>query len=209
MGGMFDPVHNGHLAIARTVLERLALDALYLLPCGNPVHREGFYAATEHRLAMLHLALEGDEALHVDDRECRSGDPSYTFNTLRAVQRDHPGCRLYYVMGADAFASLPSWYRWRDLFAQAHLVVAARPGHEQDLDPVLAAELAARSVATPAELKARDSGGILTTRFEWLDVSSSQVRERLRRGAAIDDLVPEQVAHYIHTNRLYTPEAAS
>lgn len=206
MGGMFDPVHNGHLNIAMTAQRDLQLDHLALLPCGNPVHRANDMAPAAHRLAMLALAVQGCPALGVDDRECRQATPSYAINSLRAIRAERPGTRLYYLMGQDAFNQFHTWLDWRGIFGLAHIVVAARPGAATQLDVELAREVGDRQVADVAGLRSAKSGNILFMEMSMLDISSSQIRSRLSRHEAIDDLVPATVADYIHTNGLYTPE---
>lgn len=206
MGGMFDPVHYGHLQTARNILQHLDLDEVRLLPCGSPVHREAVMASAEQRLAMLELALDADPRLRIDDRECRSQAPSYTYNTLAAIREEQPDSRLYYIMGQDAFNAFDTWYRWREILELSHVVVAARPGYEPDLAPEVDREYGLRMTDSVAALKRRPQGAILVTRFALLDISSSLVRERIGSRQPIDDLLPSSVAAYIRANGLYTTE---
>lgn len=206
MGGMFDPVHNGHLGIASATLSLLKLDALVLLPCGQPVHGKTIIASCSHRLAMLRLATRENSSLLVDDRECRVDSPSYAFDSLQAIRKERPETRLYYLMGRDAFNSFHSWYRWQDIFSLAHIVVAARPGYDPVLPAPLQQEFNSRNAASVEELKASQAGRIHLATLELSDLSSTTIRERLARNEAIDGLVPANVAEYIHANKLYTPE---
>ena len=206
MGGMFDPVHNGHLHIARTMLGTLQLDELALLPCGNPVHRDNDMAAAEHRLAMLDLALTGQQGLIVDDRECRTGAPSYALGSLQAIREERPGARLYYLMGQDAFNNFHTWYGWREILAIAHVVIAGRPGYTPTLAEGLGREYTARLVADIGKLKASPWGKFFNLELAPMDISSSMIRDRLARHEAVTGLVPPAVADYIRTHGLYTPE---
>ena len=206
MGGMFDPVHNGHLSIALNTQQNLQLDRLALLPCGTPVHRPDDLTPATHRLAMLELAVQDHTGLVVDDRECRESVPSYAFNSLTAIRRENPEAILYYLMGQDAFNKFHTWYHWQEILELTHIVVAARPGATSDLDADLAREVQARTVNNVDEMRCSTQGKIFTLEIPLLDISSTMVRERVRCHEGIDDLVPAAVADYIDTNGLYTPE---
>jgi len=206
MGGMFDPVHNGHLNIALGTQQRLQLDRLALLPCGIPVHRANDLTPAMHRLAMLHLALQDHAGLVVDDRECLEPAPSYAFNSLQAIRRENPEAALYYLVGQDAFNKFHTWYHWREIFGLTHIVVAARPGATAETGGELSGEVRVRKVESVDELKQSTCGKIFTLEMPMLDISSTMVRERVSRHEPIDDLVPTSVADYIETNGLYTAE---
>jgi len=206
MGGMFDPVHNGHLAIATDSLKLLQLDSLHLLPCGQPVHGKQLAASAVHRKAMLDLAVQGKRNLHVDDRECRLDAPSYTFATLAAIREEFPAARLYYIMGQDAFNQFDTWYRWQDILDLAHIVVAGRPGFRPVLKETLLEAIQGRQVVSPGEMKECGNGKVLFAELALLDISSTLVKESLARGKNIDELVPKPVAQYIQANGLYSLE---
>ena len=209
MGGMFDPVHNGHLNIAISVLGILKLDEVRLIPCGNPVHRDRVFASRDHRMAMLELAITGNSQLGIDNREFRSKDPSYTLNTLYAIKQEMPQCRLYYIMGQDSFNTMPSWYRWKEIFSLAHVVVAGRPGIEPLFDALLKDEYDKRVVKTAAEMKQFGSGKIFSAKVDLLDISSSLVRKKIAAGENVEKLLPEKVASYVKTHKLYSLEENS
>ena len=147
LGGTFDPVHWGHVELAREVRAALGLSAVRFVPAGDPPHRAAPVATAAHRLEMVELAIEGFEGLEVDAREIARSGRSYTVLTLEDLRAEAPERPLALIVGADAFAGLPTWHRWTELFALAHLVVVARPGHMLDpakLAPPLAAEWDAR-----------------------------------------------------------------
>ncbi len=207
MGGMFDPVHQGHLKIALTSLENLQLDAIRLLPCGNPVHRGGVFASAQHRLAMLRLAVESYPDIGIDDRELNSNEPSFTLTSLQKIKQEQPDARLFFIMGQDAFNNFHTWHRWHDIFLLTHIIVAARPGYQ--LNPVkeLESELKKRIVPSVEKLKQTENGKILVTEYDLLDISSSMVRQAIFSQKSVAELVPEKVAHYIDTHKLYAREA--
>ena len=144
LGGTFDPVHNGHLRVAWEVSE--ALDAqVRLMPANVPPHRAPPVASARQRVALLHAALAGQARLQVDDRELRRKEPSYTVVTLRELRGElGPKQPLILLVGADAFAGLPTWHEWRSLFELAHIGVLTRPGHAVALPAELHDEIAPR-----------------------------------------------------------------
>ena len=203
-GGTFDPVHQGHLAVAEAASAAFDAD-VFLLPSADPPHRAPPGASAMQRAAMLDLAIAGHPRLHVDRRELQRAGPSYSVDTLRGVRVETgPDAPLAWLLGADAFRELRHWLRWRELFALAHLVVAVRPGHALDvLDPELQAETATRWTNSPSALL-RSPDGLL---FE-LDLSprreaASSVRVRVASGSQWQDDVPGTVAAYIVAQGLY------
>jgi nicotinate-nucleotide adenylyltransferase len=126
LGGTFDPVHEGHLAIARAVGAHFALDQVRLIPAREPVHRSAPTAGAHHRLAMLRLAVAPYPELVVDTREFDSSQQNYTWRTLQSLRAEQPDASLLWIIGEDAFAQLPAWRRWQELFDMAHFVVINR-----------------------------------------------------------------------------------
>ena len=205
LGGTFDPVHHGHLRIAEAVAEALALSCIRLVPAARPPHREQPAAAARHRLAMVRLAVAGIDRLCVDDRELRRPGPSYSVETvaqLRAAAGETP---LVLIMGADAFARLAAWRRWRALFALTHIAVCARPGSAvRPVDAALRDEYA-RRVCRDADAWRRDAGGmIMPVRGPRLDISATRIRARLAAGEDVRGLLPDAVLDYIRAQQLYT-----
>jgi len=209
MGGMFDPVHLGHLQLARAVRVFAALDEVWLVPCGSPVHRPAAQAPAAERLAMLELAIAGEPGLRVDARECRSNARSYTFETLAAIRGEHPAALLFLVLGLDVFQQLQTWYRWRDLFALAHLLVAGRPGYHLQpelLDNSLRAEVEPRFTTRLQACDASSAGCVLLAELDTPAVSSTGIRTGLQTGADLAALLPPAVWHHIRNKRLYRRE---
>ena len=203
-GGTFDPVHDGHLAVADAASVLLAAD-VDLLPSADPPHRALPGANALQRAAMLDLAIVGHPRLHVDRRELRREGPSYSFDTLLEVRTEiGPEAPLAWLLGADAFHDLATWYRWRELFDLAHLVVAVRPGHPMDpLVPALQLEVAARWTDDPVLLETTANGLLLLLDLPLRFEAANKVRARIAAGSPWEDEVPPAVAAYIHAQRLY------
>lgn len=203
LGGTFDPVHIGHLRVAWEAAE--ALDAeVRLMPAHVPPHRPQPQASPAHRVAMLRLALAGQSRLAVDERELSRPGPSYTVETLRELRREiGPRRPLLLLVGADAYAGLPSWHDWLELFALAHLVVLTRPGHAVEWSGVLALETRARRVGSTAALRDAPAGGMLELAVTRLELSASFLRAEFAVGREPRYLVPDAVLAYIRAQGLY------
>ena len=204
-GGTFDPVHDGHIAVALAAAHALETD-IALLPSADPPHRAPPGASAEQRAAMLDLAVAGYPQLSVDRRELQRAGPSYTVDTLREVRAEiGPVAPLVWLLGADAFRDLRTWHEWRELFALAHFVVAVRPGHALDrLDAGLVDATAARWTVDVETLRSAPTGLLWRLDLPPQHEAASSVRERIAAGEEWQDDVPPAVAAYIQAHRLYT-----
>jgi nicotinate-nucleotide adenylyltransferase len=204
-GGTFDPVHNGHLAIARVARDAL-VTGIRMMPAADPPHRAAPGATANQRAAMLDLAVAGDPGLCVDRRELQRDGRSYSIDTLRALRVEYGAdAPIALLVGADSFADLPSWHEWRALFDHAHFVVAERAGNP--LDHALPAELiealAGRWCDAPGELAQSPAGRILRLHQPLYEESATDIRQRIAEGRPWRDQVPAAVAGYIERHRLY------
>ncbi len=207
-GGTFDPLHVGHLRLGLEAREALGLAEVCFIPAGSPPLRAAPRCSAAHRLAMVERGLSGLGGCSVDPAEAAgAAAASYTVDTLERLRRRHGGEKpLVLLLGADAFARLESWHRWRDLFGLAHIAVATRPGH--DLEKLgagataLDREFAARR-GIAAELAAAPAGRIVSFAITALEISATAIRERLARGLSVRYLVPDAVLDYIETHQLY------
>jgi len=202
-GGMFDPVHRGHVAAAVAALDALQLETLHFVPCARPNHRDDPSASAEHRLQMLELAASVDTRLGVDDRELRRPGTSYAVDTLQSFAEEWPDAALVFVLGWDSFLSLPSWHRWSDLFELAHFCAVSRPGADEPMPPELHKELLARRADSPQSLFQQRCGGIFILDGVDMDISSSRLREAMEGKSTDDTLLPPAVAAYIRQHKLY------
>lgn len=209
-GGTFDPVHYGHLRTALEVFETLGLDALRLVPCRVPAHRERPGASAEDRLDMLSAALRGGvPGFLADPRELRREGPSYMIDTLVSLRAEAGDAPLCLIVGQDAFCGLPGWRRWEELFDFAHLIVMSRPDAAPNLPEALARTMARRRVETADALRSAPAGGILRLEVTPLAISATAIRELIRQGRSARYLTPDAVLDLIRERGLYGAEAAA
>jgi nicotinate-nucleotide adenylyltransferase len=183
-GGTFDPVHLAHLLAARAALEELDLAKLFFIPAARSPFKQPLSPADGAiRLRMLRLALAGEPACEVDPREIERGGVSYTIDTVRDYATSHPGAEIHFLIGADHARLLPEWHEAAALAEAARFAIIPRPGEAPPLLPPPFRGVALRGFP--------------------LALSSSQIRERVRRGQSIETLVPAAVAEAIRNNRLY------
>lgn len=202
-GGSFDPVHFGHLRPALEILEALSLDSMRFIPSGQPPHRGAPQAPAAARLAMLKAALADEPRFQVDERELKRATPSYTFDTLAELKAEHARDRLVLMLGLDAFLGFTTWHRWKEILDLAHLVVAHRPGSALEAHGESAMLVQEREVDDAQALMAHAAGKIMLQPVTQLEISSSQVREAVARGADVRYLVPEAVRRVIQDSKCY------
>jgi nicotinate-nucleotide adenylyltransferase len=190
LGGTFDPIHIGHLAIAEEARVALQLERVLFIPAGHQPFKGGRHGATpEQRLAMVQLACASNPAFAASPIEIMRPGPSYTATTLEQLAAQHPGL-FHFILGIDALAELHRWRSAARIVELARIVGIARPGHTPNLDPVRA--------ALP----------LLNQRLDLiegprLELSSSDLRQRIADGQPIRYLTPDPVVEYIEAQRLY------
>jgi len=191
LGGTFDPVHIGHLRVAWEAAEALEAQ-VRLMPAQVPPHRPPPVATAQQRVRMLQLALAGQDRLTLDTRELERPGPSYTFDTLHSLRAEFGKAQsLILLLGADAFAGLPSWHRWRELFELAHIAILTRPGHAAAWPGELAAVVAPRRVDAASKLRETAAGHVFELAVTALEISASQVRALLAAGREPRWLLPD------------------
>ena len=187
-GGTFNPIHNGHLHLIRAACAQLSFDRLLVVPANIPPHKAATdLASNRDRLEMARLATAGMPGVWVSDIELRARGKSYTVLTLERLRALFPECSFTLLMGADMLESFARWHRWQDILKLADIAAFARNEGEESL----------------LERKAALIGRARVVRVEPLPLSSTLVREKVRRGEDISGLVPEPVAAYIYEKGLY------
>lgn len=179
-GGTFDPIHYGHLILARTALEQLGWDKLYFVPCAQSPHKKNNpIANNKDRLTMLKLALKQETQLKIDDFELHQGGVSYSIDTVDYFQKKFPKANLFWLLGEDQIAKLSTWHRFKELKKKVTFIFLNRWAQQK---PVLRKE-------------------IFVTRR--IDISATEIRERVQNKLPIHFWVPAAVENYIKTKKLY------
>lgn len=187
MGGTFDPIHHGHLVAASEVAQSFDLDEVVFVPTGEPWHKHDV-ASSEHRYLMSVIATASNPRFTVSRVDIDRAGVTYTIDTLRDLRTQRPGAELYFITGADAVAQILSWRDHDELWDLAHFVAVSRPGHVLSIDGLPSDRVSRLEV--PA-----------------LSISSTDCRDRVRRGHPVWYLVPDGVVQYIAKHHLYRSKA--
>lgn len=202
-GGTFDPIHRGHLAVARGAADLLGVDAVRLLLSARPSHRDTPGAGIDHRWQMLSRVCAGERRFIADRREIDRAGPSYAALTLAELRRECPESPICWIVGQDSFATLPTWYDWQSLFELTHFVVVPRPGSSNDVAPELGAALAGRRTEHVSDLHRQAAGKVFTLSLRTPDISSTQIRQLAASGQSIEPLTGWLVDRYVSACGLY------
>ncbi|WP_410500057.1 nicotinate-nucleotide adenylyltransferase [Chitinibacter sp. S2-10] len=188
-GGTFDPIHYGHIELARCMRDQLQLNEVRLIPTGLPPHRPPSRVSPQQRFDWVQAAITGEAGLIADDREVLREGYCYTVDTLTELQQDTPDALLVWLIGADSWLNLTRWHRWRELLDLGHLLIAARPDYAFDgLSADLSEEFARRHVIANTDTLSRGKISLLSSPL--MPVSSTLVREMLARGEDVSALTP-------------------
>ncbi|WP_107929194.1 nicotinate-nucleotide adenylyltransferase [Neisseria animaloris] len=196
-GGTFDPIHNGHLHIARAFADELGLDMVVFLPAGDPYHKEEATRTPAHyRLAMTELAIADDERFAVSDCDIVREGATYTFDTVQIFRQQFPAAQLWWLLGGDSLLRLHTWKKWQTLVKQINIAVAARQGFSLH--------------QAPQEIHAWLGEALQNDRLKPLqtplyDISSTELRRRIGRNEPVSDFLDRRVENYIRQHKLYKP----
>ena len=191
MGGTFDPIHLGHLSIASAALEELKLERVIFLPDGDPPHKRPS-CSREDRLAMVRLACADEPRFTVSDMELRRHGRTYTVDTLLALKAQEPSRQLVYLVGSDTFFLFPTWRTAEKVARLCRMAIVLRPGDTPE-DVRRAQEAFTQTYGLDSVLLSRPG----------LDISSSSVREAIKKGLPVENLVPAPVDAYMKLHGLY------
>lgn len=207
LGGTFDPVHNGHLHLGGTVMKFCQMDSILFIPAAHPPHkRRASVCDIGHRLQMLRLAIGGIDRFSISEIELSRGTPSYTIDTIRQLQQQSGvDIDYHFILGFDAILEIETWYRWRELLFSANFIVAVRPGFSLERIE----HLLERNDFHPDPRQEdcwvhpvrKNVVRFLMERI--LDVSSTEIRQKIEVNEPWHHLMPESVASYIDANKLY------
>ena len=207
LGGSFDPVHNGHVALGSYFAKLLVPDELRVIPAGQPWQKNSLQTAPAHRVAMVRRAFDGLAVpVTVDEQEIRRDSATYTIDTLRAIRTElGPDASIAFLIGADQLQQLHTWKEWQRLFDHAHICAASRPGFAIDAAhmPAEVSREFARRAATPEQIRNTPHGLTCLATNLSVDISATQIRNAFEHGECASSLIPPGVLDYIKQHHLY------
>ena len=214
LGGTFDPITLGHLGLARNIQERIDLDQIWFIPAWQSPHKQDQPPTdASHRLSMLEKALAPYPHFEISEIELNQKEISYTINTLTTLQNQHSDTEWYLILGMDTFRDFATWKSVREILERVHLAIATRPGYSSDLAPNT---LQAMIDDLPFSYQSHQQTNEIHTYLcqetektlifcdiEPLDISSSEIRKRIKCGLSVKKMLPPEIERYIMTHRLY------
>ena len=195
LGGSFNPVHFGHIAIARQALFEFSLYKVLLIVAADPPHKEiAFHVSGEKRYEMLKCGLADETKIEASDIELKREGKSYTYDTVRLLKELYPDAELFCIVGADMLYDLPAWFKARDLLQEVSFIGFARGGETRDIS--LAAQ----------DLTEHYGAKVLLSEISGLELSSTEIRERVYSAKSVKAMLPDAAERYLYENGLYLPE---
>ncbi|MBO4834536.1 MAG: nicotinate-nucleotide adenylyltransferase [Lachnospiraceae bacterium] len=192
LGGTFSPIHYGHLLLAETAFDRFGLDKVLIMPAGDPYFKDlEKMAADAHRENMTLLAIEGNPHFEFSDLELKREGNTYTVDTLHQLTELYPDDEFFFIVGSDTLFSIEKWYRPAEIFEMAKLLTSRRNIEKEDLDHQI------------DYLKNKYGAKIYNLYMPNIDISSTDIRDKVKHGMSIRYYTPDAVIHYIEENKLY------
>lgn len=203
LGGTFDPVHFGHLRTALELYQQLPFKEVRFIPCREPVHKKKAQASTQHRLAMLELAIAHQPGFVIDTIELEHRQPSYSVMTLQRLREQYSQEPLAFILGLDAFRELTTWYQWQRLLQLSHLVVVTRPNASLELPQPIQELFHQHRTERVEDLTRASHGKIWFNAVTPLAISATVIRQQIAQGFSPKYLLPDAVDAYIRQQGLY------
>jgi len=195
-GGSFNPIHLGHLETATSLKDELKLEHLYLVPCCIPVHKEHLKFSSDKRLQMIKIALENYPSIELDEREISRGGESFTIDTLNELKEVHDNSPICLIVGMDSFLAIKTWKNWQKFSQLVHLVVLNREGYSGS-DSLLDSFQITKNVE---QLKLQQNGLLFFSNTPLINISSSDIRDKISSNQSLVDLLPQKVIDYLQLN---------
>jgi len=208
-GGTFNPIHSGHLRAAEIVKERFFLEKVFFIPSYLPPHKDSTgIVSAYHRLRMVELALRPYSCFVPSSIEVDAKEKSYSIITLNKLKRLHPKALFFFILGVDAFLEIETWKDYEQVLEQCYFIVINRPGYRLDearqvLGGKLIGKMHKLSESEPVRNELLYSFKIFLLPIGALDVASTKIRERIRKGESTEDMLSQEVENYIIDNKLY------
>lgn len=208
LGGTFNPIHKGHLKAAETVLEKFHLDKILFIPCYIPPHKKNSHIASpQHRFEMVRLALEGYSDFIPSRIEIDAEEKSYSIITLNKIKDSNPKARIFFILGIDAFLEIDTWKDTKELLENYSFIVISRPGFNlKDAKNTMGGKYRNRmtEVRTHIKKEVMKCYDFFLLYMDSLDIASSDIRKRIKKGASIHGMVPKNVEKFIKENKIYS-----
>ncbi len=204
LGGTFDPVHLGHLQIARSAAQAFNLAEVRLMPCYQPPHRALPIATPEQRLDMVRCAIQHEPLLKIEDCEIQRQGVSYMADTLEILHQQLPQTPICLILGVDAFLGFPTWHRYSKILELAHLIILPRSDHRLPQTGILAELFKKHAVENKMALSQTIAGYIILHALPLIDISATTIRQQIAAGNAPIEFLPPLVYEYIVKNNIYS-----
>lgn len=193
LGGSFDPLHNGHMALAQAAIDNCKINKIIFLPARIQPFKIGrVMAGREDRINMIKIAIEGYPEFELSRKEIDDNHISYTYNTLRKFKKIYPDDQLFFIVGTDSFLSLDKWYNGIPLLREFSFIIGDRPGYREE-----------EKIQKLRYYKEMYGTKIILLKNEMLDISSTEIKDSIKNNIDISHLVPPNVERYIYEHRLY------
>ncbi len=205
LGGTFNPIHNGHLHLAERLKQTLGFEAIRFMPAAIPALKDMPNVSAKQRADMVKLAIVDHPTFQIDTRELERAGSSYTIDSLVSLRKElGDKVSICWLIGSDAFARLNTWHRWNELLNHCHFVVVKRPHSEEiNWNAEVKSLVEAHQTNDANTLKNSANGKVLIQEIEALDISSTQIREKIASKTNVSDVMPRSVIHYIQQHQLY------
>lgn len=206
LGGTFNPIHNGHLHLAKQLQAKLNFESVRFMPAAIPALKDAPSVTRTQRAEMVDIGISEYPDFTLDTRELSRSGTSYTIDTLTLLREElGKEVSICWLMGSDAFAHLNAWHRWQELLNYAHLVVVKRPNSDNlsDLNADIHMLRNQNETNSVEDIRQQPHGQILVQEIAALDISSSMIRDKLKKHEDVSKLLPREVLHYIQQNHLY------
>lgn len=192
LGGTLDPIHNGHMSMAKCAREQLSLDKIIIMPTPNPPHKNAKNISDANiRLFMVKIAIENIDYLEYSDFEMKREGIIYTSDTLELFIKENPDSEIFFIMGADSLLAIETWHKPEKIFEQCKVVVVDRDNSDEKINKQI------------SYLQDEYDAQIIYLNMPMVDISSTNIKERIKNNESINNLVPKKVEEYILQNKLY------
>lgn len=202
LGGTFNPIHFGHLRAAEDAREKGNLDKVIFIPAGNPPIKISDLSDASHRYEMTRIAISSNKNFEISDIEIQQKEKSYAINTIKILRKIYPNDELFFILGIDAFLDLPNWWQPERIVEEIDFIIVSRPGYE--LSEIFKSPYVKKDTKTLSDFLILNSGRkVFPIQITQMGISSTEIRNIIKKGMSIKYLLPESVEHYIYKNNLF------